>query len=319
MQEWVRVDSFAGHGPGDRVFMLEPSTGVVRLPIAVREPDGTARYYGAVPPAGSILRLRTYRTGGGRSGNVAAATLRAMRSSVPLIAGCTNRIAASGGVDAESLDDAKLRGPLMLRTRDRAVTAADFEHLTREAAPDVARVRCADASSVDPGSVRVLIVPRVIDGPGGPGRLDMGQLRPRDETFERIAEALEERRVIGVRVVVEVPTYHGVTVAARLRARRRAAPPEVQVRALDALYRYFHPVSGGPERTGWPFGRPIQAGEVHAVLQRVPGVDFVEEALLFAYDVTTGVRASAPTDRIDVPPTGLVFSFGHQVRVEEGG
>ena len=206
----------------------------------------------------------------------------------------------------------------MLRTRDRAVTSADFEHLAREAAPDIARVRCVDAGATDPGSVRVLVVPRVSDGDAGPGRLTIAQLRPRDETFERVAETLEERRVIGVRVVVEMPSYHGVSVVARLRARRRAAPAEVERLALDALYGYYHPVTGGPEGHGWPFGRPIQAGEVHAVLQRVPGVDFVEQSLLFTYDVGSGQRGSTPTERIEVPVNGLVFSFGHQVRVEEG-
>ena len=58
VQEWVRVDSFAGGGPQDRHFTIEPATGTVRLPIAVREADGTARFYGAVPPAGAVLRLR---------------------------------------------------------------------------------------------------------------------------------------------------------------------------------------------------------------------------------------------------------------------
>lgn len=318
VEEWVRVDTFAGSVPADRCFTIEPATGVVRMPVAVREVDGTARFYGAVPPAGSMLRMRSYRTGGGREGNVAAGTLRSLRSSVPLISSVINRVAASGGVDSESLDDAKLRGPLMLRTRDRAVTGADFEHLAREAAPEIARVRCADAGATEAGSVRVLIVPRVDDTSDGSGRVTLAQLRPRNETFERITETLEERRVIGVRIVVEMPTYSGVTVVARLKARRRASPVEVERLALDALYGYYHPVSGGPEGQGWPFGRPIQAGEVHAVLQRVPGVDFVEEALLFTYDIASGQRGSAPTERIEIPANGLVFSFGHQARVDQG-
>jgi predicted phage baseplate assembly protein len=265
-----------------------------------------------------LLRLRSYRTGGGRRGNVAAGALRSLRSSVPLISSAVNRFPGVGGVDSESLDDAKQRGPLLLRTRDRAVTGADFEHLAREAAPEIARVKCVEAGAGEPGAVRVLVVPQVSDGPDGPGRIAVSALRPRDETFERIVESLDERRVIGVRVVVEMPSYHGVTVVARLRARRRAAPVEVQRLALDALYGYYHPVTGGPEGQGWPFGRPIQAGEVHAVLQRVAGVDFVEESLLFSYDVVTGQRGSAPTERMEIPSNGLVFSFGHQVRVEEG-
>jgi predicted phage baseplate assembly protein len=170
--------------------------------------------------------------------------------------------------------------------------------------------------------VRVLVVPDTADGTSGPvpakasGRLRFDQLRPSAETLERITEYLEERRVVGVRVVVERPAYQGITVVARLRARRNANPEEVRDNALAALYRYYHPVVGGPEGTGWPFGRPAQAGEVHAVLQRVAGVDFVEESLLFAYDVESGRRDETERERIDLAPTALVFSFGHDVLVE---
>jgi hypothetical protein len=179
----------------------------------------------------------------------------------------------------------------------------------------------------------VLIVPRTSAGEPGelgasePGRLRFDQLQPAAETLERIREYLDERRVVGVRVVVERPSYQGITVIARLRARRNANPEEVRERALAALYRYYHPVLGGPEGTGWPFGRPAQAGEVHAVLQRVAGVDFVEESLLFAYDVEgdrprrargaePGRRDETERERIDLAPTSLVFSYGHDVFVE---
>ena len=48
----------------------------------------------------------------------------------------------------------------------------------------------------------------------------------------------------------------------------------------------------------------------------MPGVDYVDEALLFPYDIATGVRDEHQVDRIDVPPTALVFSFGHDVIAE---
>jgi predicted phage baseplate assembly protein len=319
---WVRVDSFADFGPGDRVFTLDPASGTVRFPPAVRQPDGSVRHFGEVPGSGTILRMRAYRTGGGRIGNVAAHAIRHLRAAIPSINSVDNRRPATGGVDGESLEEAKARGPLLLRTRDRAVTASDYEHLTREAAPEVARVMCPDVSASEPGTVRVLVVPDVRDdgpgaGAGGAGAgLRLDQLRPSAETLARISEYLEERRVVGVRVVVERPSYQGLTVVARLRARRNANAEEVRDRALAALNRYYHPVLGGPEGTGWPFGRPAQAGEVHAVLQRVPGVDFVEESLLFAYDVESGRRDETERERIDLAPTALVFSFGHDVLVE---
>ena len=75
--------------------------------------------------------------------------------------------AGRGGVDGETLEEAKRRGPLLVRTRSRAVTAEDYEVLAREAAPDIARVRCvpvgqdaAIGAATQAGTaVRVLLVP----------------------------------------------------------------------------------------------------------------------------------------------------------------
>jgi len=73
---------------------------------------------------------------------------------------------------------------------------------------------------------------------------------------------------------------------------------------------------GGPDGTGWPFGRSVQSHEVHAALARIPGVDMSQEVrvALFPAEADTGRRAAA-VDRMDLPDTGLVYSFDHQVRV----
>ncbi len=58
----------------------------------------------------------------------------------------------------------------------------------------------------------------------------------------------------------------------------------------------------------------MQAGEVFAVLQRVPGVELVDEVVLHPADPLTGKRGD-PTDRIDLEAPALVFSYDHRVRV----
>jgi len=309
-QEWVAVEDFAGSEAGDPHFVLDAAAGQVLLGPAVREADGGLRYHGGVPPKGATLRLRSYATGGGRRGNVARQTITVLKSSVPYIARVHNRRAASGGVDPEDLDNAKVRGPILMRTRNRAVTGEDYEHLARQVAPEVARVRCAPAGA---GAVRVLVVPSAQDDELG--RLRFEQLVPADETLASIARHLDARRVIGSRVAVEPPTYQGITVVARLRSRPRADAERLRRDALAALFGYFHAIRGGPEGRGWPFGRPVHVGEVYAVLQRLPGVEFVEDTRLFAANPVTGERGDAQ-QRLEVEPHALVFSYEHQVRVE---
>lgn len=311
-EAWEQIEDFSESGPDDRHFRLDAVAGEIALGPAVREADGTVRRYGAVPPQGATLQVEAYRTGGGHQGNVSARTIRVMRSSLPLISDVSNLYPAVGGVDSEPLENAKLRGPMLLRSRNRAVTVEDYELLAREAAPEVSRVRCVPAGDGGTDGVRVLVVPHV-ESPEG--RLAFEQLVPTDETLQRIAAYLDDRRPVGSRAVVEPPAYQGVTVVARLRARPEAASEQLREEALTALYRYLHPQLGGPDGQGWPFGRRVHVGEVYAVLQRLSGTELVEEARLFTADPVSGERGE-PTERIDVGSNELVFSYEHQVRVE---
>ncbi len=312
-QEWTQVSNFANSGVRDRHFSLDPMAGEIAFGPAVRLPDGTMRHYGAVPRKGARIRVPAYRTGGGRRGNVARRTLTVLKSSIPFVTRVENRRPADGGVDGEDIESAKIRGPILLRTRDRAVTTEDFEHIAREAAPEVARVRCVAATGDDAtGAVRVLIVPAVASDRG---RIRFEQLLPQEATLERVTRRLDETRLVGTRVAVEPPVYRGVTVVARLRARARVDPARLQEEALAELYRYFHPTEGGQDGTGWPFGRPVHSGEVYAALQRLRGTELVEDVRLFGADPVTGERGKA-TDRLDVEPHALVFSYEHQVLVE---
>jgi len=309
--EWTQVESFAQTGPDDRHFRLDATEGRITFGQAVREPDGTLRHYGAVPPKGAAIRLNAYRHGGGRRGNVARGLLRVLRDPVPFVAKVENREPAVGGVEGEQVREAASRGPLTLRTRDRAVTVEDYEYLARQAAPQLARVRAVPVSD-EAAAVRVLVVPAAAVAPDG--SIEFADLAPPADTLIRVAEYLEERRCAGARVLVEPPYYQGVTVVAALRCRSQADPIAVRERALTALLQYLNPLVGGPDHDGWPFGRPVQMGEVFATLQQVKGVDLVEDVKLFAADPITGERGE-PTSRIELATHGLVQSYQHQVRV----
>lgn len=314
-ERWTEVDGFGASEPGDRHFTVERTTGRILLGPAVRQADGTLRQYGAVPAAGSRVRVRRYRTGGGRGGNVARRALSVLRSSIPYVSVVENRGPASGGVDGETVAEARLRGPVQLRAQDRAVTAADYELLARQAAPGAARVRALPAGDGESaGGVRLLVVPAV--APDRTGRIPFEDLVPSDSMLATITGHLETRRPIGARLIVEPPFYQGVTVVARLFPRTEVSAVRLRDLAETALYTYLDPLRGGPDGRGWPFGRPVHSGEVFGVLQRLPGVEVVEEVRMFPADPLTGRRGDE-VSRLELDRHALVFSHRHQVRVEE--
>ncbi len=309
---WTAVGDFSDSGPDDEHFRLNEGAGEVEFGPAVRQPDGSIRQYGAVPPARATLVLSAYRIGGGRSGNLAREQIRVLKTSVPYVTGVQNRHPTVGGVDGETMPNARKRGPLQLRAGGRAVTASDFEVLAREVAPDAGRIACLPASELD-GGVRLLVVPPVIsDHLGRTERTDLTE--PPAELLRRVRDHLEIRRLIGTRLLVQPPEYQGVTVVARVVATDGTRPDALQEAALQSLYAYLSPHHGGKDGNGWPFGRAVQAFDISTALSVVPGLGSVQELLLFPAD-EDGNRGGA-TPRIELQPGQLVYSYQHQVRVQ---
>ncbi|MDQ1397676.1 MAG: hypothetical protein QOG64_2935 [Acidimicrobiaceae bacterium] len=311
VEEWEEVDDFTASGPHDRHFVWDGASGVVRFGPSVRFGDGTVRQHGAIPRDGAEIIVTAYRHGGGAGGNVGASTLTVMRTTIPFVDRVANLTAASGGVDAETVENAKQRGPLTLRTGQRAVTARDFERLTLEASAEVARVRCLPP--LEPAApVRLLVVPNVRRRPDTQ-RLDDFALS--DALLTTIRDHLDERRILGTAVEVGTPYYQGVTIAALIQSLPGRPATLVRQRALDVLYQYVNPLIGGVDGEGWMFDTDLNASPIAQLLEAVEGVERVEEVLLFEYDLRTERRHGTGKELLRLDRQSLFLSAAHQVVV----
>ncbi len=308
--DWTEVEDFSASGPDDRHFTWDGATGAVQFGPRVRYPDGSVHQHGAIPPLDAEIVATGYRHGGGARGNVGGGTLTVMKSSIPFIARAENLDAAHGGVDPETVENAKVRGPMSLRAGQRAVTAPDYERLTQEAAPEVARARCLPPTEAG-AALQLLIVPR-LDVP--PEQLALDDLALPDDLVDKLSAYLNERRILTTAVELRTPSYQGVTVVARVTGAAGSHAEAVRDQALHALFSYVNPLTGGPDGTGWPFGRDLNLGEVFALLSSVEGVVAVEEVRLFLADLRRGERREG-RQRIQLPPDALFASFQHQVLV----
>ncbi len=310
-ERWQEVPDFVDSGPTDRHFTWDSFTGEIRFGPMIRYPDGTHRQHGAIPPEGSQVRTTGYRTGGGAAGNVGAGTLNGLRTAIPYVTGVTNLIGASGGVDAETVENAKLRGPQSVRAGGRAVTVTDFERLSVEADGRIGRVRCLPP--VTPGDpIRLLVVPRL---DARPESLVLDDFALPDDMIERVSAYLDDRRVLGSTVEVGTPYYQGVTVAALLTAQPGRPSSLVRERAMRALYDYINPLTGGPDRLGWSFDADLNSALVFQVLEAVEGVERVDEVLFFEYDLRNHERMGFGKELVKLAPDSLFLSSNHQVVV----
>lgn len=308
-EPWDEVDSFADSGPGDRHFTIDAAHGVIRLGPELHDPEVGVTRRGAIPPKGAALRMSRYRHGGGRIGNVAAGTLTTLRSAIPGVASVINPAPALGGVDPQTVQQARDRAALEIRTRHRAVTAQDYEFLATDASPRVARaVHIEDG---EPG-VALGILPRVDPADR---RLTLEELTPDPELLDLVARHLNARKFAGCAVRLSPVRLRGVSVVVNLEASPRADAEQVERRVSDSLYAYLNPLTGGGAE-GWPFGRALNQGELYAIIHAVPGVESVRILRLYELDLLTGQRASKPAGRqISLAADELIASGEHVVRV----
>ncbi|MEV6923689.1 putative baseplate assembly protein [Dactylosporangium sp. NPDC051485] len=298
---WQQVSDFYDSGPTDRHYTLDPLTGAVTFG------DGTA---GALPPvAPSNVRI-SYHTGGGPGGNQPAGAVTTLKVALPSVDSVTNHMPAEGGAAEESLHDVIARGPLVLRHRERAVTAQDVEDLAREASTEVARVKAVvptqfdplalwmdpdhpvllpGHSSADAGQWGVIVVPDSAVARPAPGYGLLSQVRA----------YLRARCAATVQPWVAGPEWIGATVAATVVPVDAGAADQTRDAVVAALSAFLHPLTGGPDGAGWAFGRKPHQSEIYAVAERVPGVDHVKNLTLTLTPEAPGLadRVSQVLDR----------------------
>jgi hypothetical protein len=122
---WHETDSFFGTGPQDRLFVTKTADdGKVTATF------GNGREGSRVPTGPDNVRA-LYRTGIGKPGNVRAGQVATAISRPLGVKEVLNPIAASGGADPESRDDARRNIPVSLQAMGRVVSTRDFADFAR--------------------------------------------------------------------------------------------------------------------------------------------------------------------------------------------
>lgn len=263
-QVWQEVDDLGGSGPDDPHYLLDRTTGEIRF--------GDGRN-GAIPTANALAPVsnvvaRRWLTGGGAASNLGAATVTTLTTVVQGIKAVRNDLPATGGTDDETVDAAKLRAPAELKAKGRAVTAGDFELLARSAPANVARAHALARvhprypGVAVPGAVTVLVVP---DAPGNAPRATPA-------TLAAVCAWLDRHRLITTEVFATCPTYRQVRVVAEVVIAPDADLAQVRSSVAATVLSFLHPLRGGSDGQGWPFGATIYSSDLFRVVLGVSGV-----------------------------------------------
>lgn len=298
-QPWYRVDDLsaisadANVAREARAFQLDAEAGTLRFGDGVR---------GRIPERQMRVRMASGRFGGGRAGNLPAGSLAEIspktldnRPAPPLKV--WQPLPTTGGDDAETLALAERRIPAVLRHRDRAVTALDYQRIALDTpALEVGRVEVLprfkprDRRFDVPGVVTVLALPqKPLSGAPNP--------RPDRPFIERVFSHVSARTPLSTELYVIGCEYVPMGLAAGVAIRDGFSRDKVLFDVREAIKRMLWPLPpGGLEEKGWPLGRSVRERELEVDISRVPGVLEVSGINLFTRqgdDWTPLPRASA--------------------------
>jgi hypothetical protein len=285
----VRVDGLRYHererlygaGPDDRVFVVETDDDGTQY---ARFGDGVQ---GARPPTGAQVRA-DYRRGLGLAGNVGAGALSSPLTRPKGLKGVVNPVAAGGGAEPETAEQARENAPNTVRTFDRIVSLRDVEDQAR------ANALVAKAAAAWTWVGADLGVALTVAGPAG-------ALLTGDQLADLRAD-LDARRDPNRPLLVR--GYRPVALSVKLALiaidpDRRADDVREAAAALLAHFAF----------ASRRFGRPVRLSEVFVAAQAalgVLGIDVNRMTLALASERTAHQLNNDPVqERIDLRPDEL--------------
>ena len=123
--EWKESDDLSGLSPSDRSYTSHTDDSDN---VSVIFGNGD---HGARVPTGNSNVKATYRYGTGSGGNVGAGQISQLATRPLGLQGVINPIAASGGADRDSLDQARANAPTSVLALDRLVSVQDYADFAR--------------------------------------------------------------------------------------------------------------------------------------------------------------------------------------------
>src|SRR6266498_1295430 len=302
-EPWTEVTDFFGSSPADLQYVLDRTSGEIRFGDGL---NGAIPVANAANPDGNIV-AREYRFGGGKKGNVPAKAIKTLTSSIDGIDDnrVGNQFPANSGRDEETLDEAKKRAPRTIKSRCRAVSVDDFEYLAMQAST-IKRAKALPLFHPDFPGIKVPGVMTVIVVPDG----DDPAPTPSEGTLRTVCAYLDQRRLLTTELYVIKPSYQQVEIEAEVVADDNADLASVKKGVEQTIKDYFHPLKGGEDGQGWPFGGTIFYSRVSQRIFTVSGLQSIRRLVIFLDAQETQFCSD-----VTINEAGLLFSTDPQIEV----
>jgi hypothetical protein len=172
----------------------------------------------------------------------------------------------------------------------------------------VARAKCLPSQQHN-GMVQVVIVPR-----GDDKNLDLTKkLMAPPELLRFVKNYLDERRLVGTMLEVIKPGYVEISIKVTLVRRSVGQTERLKREIEERLRRHLHPLLGGRDGKGWPFGRAVYKTDLAHLIEDIPGVEAIDSIVIFDEDR----RVAVENVRVDPPELVHLINVAVVERVRE--
>jgi hypothetical protein len=258
--QWKDVEDFYESKERSRHYVADEVLGRIIFGDGIR---------GMIPPIGRDNIRAGYNTVGGLSGNVSAGEITALRTSVSGIDRVTNPLSSFGGSDKEDLRSALERGTRSIKSQGRAVTEEDYESLAIESSGSIARTKCI----AEGNRIKVVIMPES----------DEEKPVPSPDLLRMVREHLSERMPVTIspdEFELMGPSYREIRISATIAQRSGYDSISLARAIMERLRDYLHPLRGGRDKAGLPFGRSIHFSELFELLGSIDGVEHIDDLMI---------------------------------------
>ncbi len=261
-ETWTPKNDLLDSGGEDKNFVVEiESDGISKL----RFGDGIQ----GMRPAAETRFLATYRIGNGTVGNVGRESITSI---VPggvgdksIFLNVTNPLSATGGIDPEGIEEVRQKAPAAFRIQKRAVTATDYEEMSKVCSDTIQRSACTFRWT---GSWRTAFL--TVDRFGGQ------EVSPAFEN--KIRRGMDQFRMAGQDLEVDAPKYVSIELEISICVKPNYFASDVKGALLKVFSNrvqsngqlgVFHP-------DNFSFGQSVFLSPLYAAAQSVTGVASVE-------------------------------------------
>lgn len=304
--KWTEVDDFVMSQDNDRHYLIDRTEGHVTF--------GNGKQ-GKLPPHKEHPAIKVrYRYGGGRFGNVEAHKINRMGLSIGYVSSVGNPLPTFAGCDQETVADAMTRGADLLRHRDRAVTARDFEVMAKEASRNIIKNKCLTGISPtgerQPGAVTLIYLPADYGlSERTPGRI--GE-QVRSYLLARCDGAL----AFGNRLQVMEPLYIRIAVKIEVLVEKYDEVFSVRRDTLQGLEKFFDPQYGNFNGKGWEIGEMPNRTQIYNFVKIVPKVIYIRSLFVSAYRIDSNQPEEVDYEWVQNMPHVIPLSGNHQIIIE---